>query len=697
MRVPTRSSVLDSILSGRLELGQDHDAMPQLTADHHGSRREKERGSNHEQRATAVSHHQENEKTVTPQGQNSSELQQTKQVTEELSNIPENEDEGEDIDAGGIYDVPSSVLRSIHETLVEEPSSEYDTLIPISSRISRATEENQRTMSSPPGQGFADIKDTIPSAPTATAHMSPHRDHTHSTHPELGDVVASTIKQLPKIEDTPDVESTSDLYDTLDKHFIAAVTRGNKRSQDDPTTEEDNSKVLPVPSSVTSSENGYIEREIPTSSVSKETDRSSETSDSRDLATPEGSEGSDVFIDQPILTMATTNNGKTKSLPPPTQRTQLGGGHPSSARRAATMTAASSRQPRPHMASEPQASPKPRPAKRTRISQSHSQDQPPPQLLQSHPTPPHEKPPMDLPEKPPPTLPEKPPPTLPEKPLPELPDKPPPALPEKPPKALPQKPPLELPDKPPPVLPEKPPPALPEKPLPALPDDPPTELQQRTVPVIPEKPPTESPPRTSPVLPRKPLVDKAPRTPSLSEKPSELHERTSPILPDKPNVPVSGKSFPQQTDRPPKPKPRRNLPPPKQDGSSNSQIEVRSRRSYTTATCLDDSSTPPVTHQGYTANGGSPKAPRSTRVMSSSNVQRHKTGNGSAQHSPESIGTTVYENAVYFHEKPRVAAPPVARKPKHNMTPTSSPGHAFSRREQSKPPTSPKPKHSSYT
>ena len=664
MKVPTRNRILESLLSGRTQLGEDHSTVPQTSVDQLQSRGERKIETSHEHRATSVS-------TVAPQGEsNRAEQRQKERVTEIY--VP---DESEKIDTDGIYDVPSSVLRSIHDTIGEEQASEYDQLIPISSHSAKIADGSQKMMPSSSGWDYAEIKDAIPSAPMATTQVPSHHDNTHSTsrlhYADITDALPSRqapfVKQLPNINDTPDTDSITDMHGSpmINSDIVASLTQ---RSRDDPMTKNSNSEEHVFEFSVIDSEDmNHMERETPTSSGCQESKQYLEISDpeeGRNMVTPEGSEGSDVFIDQPPVTTITKSN----SLPPlMSHRTQSGGGYAMTPQRGATLTNPSPRQNRSRIVSEPQPTSKPKPTKRTKISN----DQPPPPLpekpLPQLPQDPQVKPPADLQV----SLPETPPPVLPEKP------QPPPVLPEKPPPPLPEKPIPTLPEEPVPALPEKPLPVPPNEFLPLLPDKPP--------PVLPDRPPPVLPDRSPPVLPV--WENTASPAPVLEQPPYAMEQFNSSVV---------GKSSPKLSERPPVPKPRRNLP----STSSNSPIQVRSGRSHTTATCntvgLDSPSMPPSTHHSQEANGGSPKAFRSTRPKSSSDSQRLGTGNGSGingqspQHLPaENTGTSTvaYENAIFFKGKAlKAAAPPVARKPKH--TSTSSPG----RREPSGPPTSPKPK-----
>ena len=656
MKVPTRNTILESLLSGSTQLGKDRSTVSQTTRDQQQLRGEREIET------TPVSGAAPQDKS------NRAEQRQKERVTEVY--VP---DESEKVDTDGIYDVPSSVLRSIHDTVTEEQGSEYDQLIPISSHKAKIADENQRTLPSQSGWGYTEIKDVGSSAPMATAQEPPHQYNTHTTsklqYADITDAVPSKqapfIKQLPNIDDTPDIDSTIDVHGSL----IASLTPG---SWDGPMIRESQSEEQVVQASVIDSENmQHMERETPTSSTCQELEQSSEISepeDGRNMVTPEGSEGSDVFIDQQPVVMTTKSN----SLPPRiSHRMQSSGAENTmSPQRGASTKTPSLRHNRPRIGSEPQPTTKPRPAKRTRISHD-----PPPQVLPQSTLPQlsETRPPTDLwtsqPETPPPALPEKPqpPPALPEKPLPTLPEKPLPTLPEEFAPALPKKPVPQLPEKPPPVLPDTPPPPLPDKPPPVL--------SERSSPVLVEKPPPALPVWEKPAAPAPPLV----------------HQEQ---FPNAFGSPAVQKSPPKVSERPPVPRPRRNFP----SVSSSSPIQVRSTRTHTTASCntagLDTVSIPPSTHQSQEANQGSPKAFRSTRAKSSSDSQTLATSNDSGvhrrspQHSPgESRRTVAYENTVFFKGK---AAPPVARKPRH--TPTSSPGPAFNRREHSGPPTTPKPK-----
>ena len=688
MKVPNRNRILESLLSGGTQLGEDRSTMSQTVREQQQLRGEREI-------ETSVS-------VAAPQNNtNRAERRQKERVTEVY--VP---DESEKVDTDGIYDVPSSVLRSIQDTIAEEQGSEYDQLIPVSAHSAKIADESQRTLPSQSGWGYAEIKDVGPSAPTATAQVVPsNQDNTHSTsmlqYADITEAVPS--KQAPVIKPVPnythDMDSTIDVHGSLIASFTPWGWDGNM-------TKECNIEEQVVQASV-------VDRETPTGSTCHELKQSSEISepeDGRNTATPEGSEGSDVFIDQP----PTSTTTKSNSLPPRmSHRIQsAGGGNATiSPQRGISMKIPSPKHNRPRIVSEPQPTTKPRPAKRTRISNDPTPQDLPEKTLQVSETQPladiwasqPETPPPALPEKPqpPPILPEKPIPTLPEEIVPVLPEKPVPMLPEKSLPVIPDKPPPPLPDKPSPVLPEKPPPVLPEKPSPPLPDKPSPVLPDKPPPALPEKPPPPLPDKPPPVLPDKP--------------PPELPEKPPPVIPENPvwekpvppieqptmaaerfDTPTVGKPPPKLSERPPVPKPRRHF----QSTSSSTPTQVRSSRSHTTATCntvaLDSPPTLPSTHQTQVTNGGSPKAFRSTRAKSSSDSQRLEIGNGSGahgrspQHSPETTRTVTYENAVFFKGKAKAAAPPVARKPKH--TPTSSPGPAFNRREHSGPPTTPKPK-----
>ena len=696
MQVPTRNSILASVLS---ELGPQ-----QHTVDQHSS---KDPGH----KATSV-----NETPL----QNQAKLQQRER--EEPTNIQE-DSEGED----GIYDVPSSVLRSIHETVTDEPS-DYNMLIPVSTHSAKVADGSQPKH---PGWGYAEIKDVVPTSPGPTsATVPPNQNHTHSTNRSRGHyakisdlVLSKDVKSVKPVsndedtslEDTPDVKLTSNTPDdgnlthdngssedhqkkksTTDLTAQSTVTNRETEYTENSDNEDDAHGIYDVPSSIIRSIHDVMAQEPSPqmSTITGETERSSETSDleeARNVDTPEGSEGSDVFMDQ-LTVMPTTIQGRASTLPLLRHQSFAGAGCATLHQMGATMATHSPGTSRARFASESQASPKPRPAKRTKFTQ--PQDQLPTQHLpdkmlsqlaedlQEKPPSkelPDEPPPPPRPEKPAPALPEKPAPALPEKPAPPLPEKPlppnepsvalsPPPLPEKPLPVLPNELPPPRPEKPPPTVFEKPPPVLPEKPLPPQPDEP---TYTEELPALPDKPPLE---RTTPVQ---------------MKKSTEHHESQS-------AKPVFGRSPPQTSNRSPapRPKPRRYVPASKQEAESggNSQIEVRSGRSHTSASCsaaittsvLASSSTPP-THQRHTANDeGSPKLYRSARAKSSSGTERNTTAiNGqSPPHSPESTVQTV---------RAKAAAPPVARKPKP-VSPNVSPLPVFNRREQLKPPTSPKPR-----
>ena len=664
MKVPNRNRILESLLSGGTQLGEDHSTMPQTVREKQQLREEREI----ETTSVSVAAPQDNT--------NRAEQRQKERVTEVY--VP---DKSEKVDTDGIYDVPSSVLRSLHDTIAEEQSSEYDQLIPVSAHSAKIADESQRILPSQSGWGYAEIKDVGPSVPTATTQVVPsNQDNTHSTsklqYADITDTVLS--KQAPVIKQVPNY--THDTDSTIDVHgsLIASLT---PQSWD--TTKEGNIEEQVMQSSVIDGENVHnMERETPTSSICHELEQSleiSEPEDARNTVTPEGSEGSDVFIDQSPTSTTTKSNSLPSRM---SHRTHsAGGGNAISPQRGTSVKIPSPRHNRPRIVSEPQPTTKPKPAKRTRIS-----NDPPPQALPEKTLPQLSETQSltDLwasqPETPPPALPEKPqpPPIMPEKPLPVLPEKPIPTLPEEIAPALPEKPVPVLPEKPPPVIPDKPLPPLPDEP-PALPDKPPPVLPDKPPPLLPDKPPPELPEKPPPIPPEKPVWGKpAVPVPPL-EQPINAAERF--------DSPAVGKSPPKLSERPPVPKPRRHL----QSTSSSTPTQVRSLRSHTTATCdtvgLDSSPTPPPT---------SPKAFRSTRAKSSSDSQGLEISNGSRvhgqspQHSPETIRTVAYENAVFFKSKAKAAAPPVARKPRH--TPTSSPGPAFNRREHSGPPTTPKPK-----
>ena len=637
------------------ELGEDHSTMPQSTGNQQQWRGN---GEIHE-RTIPVIRSREAPHDIS----NRAEQQQKERVTEVYIL-----DESEKVDTDGIYDVPSSI---IHDMVTEEQGSEYDQLIPISKHNAKIADESQRTLPGQSGWGYAEIKDVGPSALMATAQEPSHQDNTFFMtklqYADITDAVPSKhtpfIKQLPNFDDTRDTDSTIDVHGS----FTASLTTG---SWGGPVIRESNEEKVVQASIIDSEHVQHMDRETPTSQELEQSLEISEPEDGRNTVTPEGSEGSDVFIDQQPVATTTKSN----SLPPRiSHRTpSVGGGNTMSPHRGTSVKSPSPRHNRPRIVSEPQPTTKPKPAKRTRISHD-----PPPQALPQNKLPQLSEiqSPADVwasePETLPPALPEKPqpPPALPEKPLPELPEKPLPVLPEKPIPTFPEELAPALPEKPVPALPEKPPPKLPEKPLPVPP------LPEKPPPVLGEKPP--------PALPEKPVWEKPPAP--------------APPLEQSPNVfgsPVVGRSPPKPSERPPVPRPRRNFP----SVSTNSPIQVRSVRSHTTASCntagLDSVSILPSTHQSQEANQGSPKAFRSTRAKSSSDSQTLGTSNSSGIHSPspqhspgETTRTVAYENAVFYKAK---AAPPVARKPKH--TPTSSPGPAFNRREHSGPPTTPKPK-----
>ena len=641
MKVPNRNQLLESLLSDNVQLG-DRSTIPQTVIDQQQLRGERET------KTTSVS------RAVPQHNTNGAEQRQKERATEVY--VP---DESEKVDTDGIYDVPSSVLRSVHDTIAEEQGSEYDQLIPVSVHTAKIADEPQKTLPSQSGWGYAEIKDVGPSVPTASAQVIPsHQDNTHSTskllYADINDAVPS--KQAPVVKQAPYTHNTDSTIDVQGSLMAPHCTE---------------QQVMWA--SVMDSENmQHMQRETPPSSSYRELEQSSEISeleDGRNTVTPEGSEGSDVFIEQSPVAMTTKSNSLPSRVSHQTQ--SAGVGNAISPRRGTSVKSPSPRHNRPRIVSEPQPATKPRPAKRTRVSNDPSPQALPerslPQLSETQPL-------ADLqPETSPPALPEKPqpPPVLPEKPLPELPvpEEIPPALPEKPVHVLPEKPPPELPDKLPPPLPEKPPPELPEKPSPPLPDKPP--------PLLPDKPP--------PALQERPVWEKPAAPVPPLEQPMNAADN-----------PVVGKSPPKVLERPPIPKPRRHV----QSTSGSTPVQVRSSRSHTTATCnttgLDNTPIPPSTYQSQETNGGSPKAFRSTRAKSSSDSQRFEISNGSGvhgqspQHSPEPTRTVAYENAVFFKGKAKAAAPPVARKPKH--TPTSSPGPAFNRREHSGPKTSPKPK-----
>ena len=638
MKVPNRNRILESLLSDNIQLGKDRSTIPQTVIDQQQSRGERETET------TSVS------RAVPQHNTNGAEQQQKERVTEVY--VP---DENEKVDTDGIYDVPSSVLRSVHDIITEEQGSEYDQLIPVSAHTAKIADEHQKTLPSQSGWGYAEIKDVGPSVPTASAQVIPsHQGNTHSTsklqYADINDAVPS--KQAPVVKQAPyahDTDSTIDVQGSL----MAPQS-----------TEE---QVMWA--SVMDSENmQHMQRKTSPSSSYHELEQSSEISeleDGRNTVTPEGSEGSDVFMEQSPIAMTTKSNSLPSRVSHQTQ--SAGVGNAISPRRGTSVKSPSPRHNRSRIVSEPQPTTKPRPAKRTRVSNDPSPQALPerslPQLSETQPL-------ADLqPEMSPPALPEKPqpPPVLPEKPLPELPEKPSPApaLPEKPVPVLPEKPPPELP----PPLPEKPPSELPSQPLP-----------DRPPPLLPDKPPL--------VLQERPVWGKPAAPVPPQEQPMNAAERS--------DNPLFGKSPPKVLERPPIPKPRRHI----QSTGGSTPVQVRSSRSHTTATCnttgLDSTLTPPSTYQSQETNGGSPKAFRSTRAKSSSDSQRLEISNGSGvhgqnpQHSPELTTTVAYENAIFFKGKAKAAAPPVARKPKH--TPTSSPGPAFNRREHSGPKTSPKPK-----
>ena len=587
-------------------------------------------------------------------------------------------DDGEKVDTEGIYDVPSSILRSIRET-IEEEGSVYDQLISVSSHVAKIADESQKTVPSTSGWGYAEIKEAMPSVPTASAigqapsHLEDRSSTTSSLHyaditDSLSSKQPSFTKQLQRIDDLPDV---NEMHGSLNSDTIASLT---SRNWDGPSSRERNStseeKVVQL--SINDSDRvKHVERVTPTSPPCQEIEQSSEISDSeevRNMTTPEGSEGSDVFVEQLPVTMTTKSN----SLPPLMSHqthVQLLGGRSPPPQRGTVLTTANPRHNRARIVSEPQPTTKPKPAKRTRISNDQPSTQNQDRLLSQQSGNSQVKlwQTADLPLKiPQPALPEKlrplseqhetPPPPLPEKPVPTLPpDEPPPALPAKPPPVLPDRFPPTLPDKPPSVLPDKPPPALPDKPPPALPD--------------------------------KPVWEGGVSKSSLLEHQKHLLGAI--------DSPIVGRYLPKVPERPPVPKPRRNF---QSTSSNDSPVQVRSARSHTTATCStqyvdNNPSVHPSAHQSKEANGGGPKAVRSTRAKSSSDSWQLGTGECLDAHRKsvphvlaESTRTVGYDNVVSTGK----AAPPVARKPK--PTSTSSPGSAFNRREQSGPPTSPKPK-----
>lgn len=709
MRVPTRNSVLETILSDKLIVEPDRKSLMQdkLSTVVEGI---SSKGANSEQRAMPGG-------TVDTRGQNSATKLQQKE-REDLPNIAEDSDNDED--GAGIYDVPSSILRSIHEMVPQDPS-EYDVLIPISTHSAKIADESQRTQPSKAGWGYADIKDVVPSTPTATS--SSNWNHPHSTagpalqYAELDEAVSSSKRTpfVPRdIQDTPAGKLMEDIYDTLDSEVVASISNSKTVSHDSPRSErkinsgphpthypvankgnenekydidevdqdEDGGGIYDVPSAIIRSINDVmVEEPCPqvVDSERRDTERSSDVSEqeeTRNTDTPEESEGSDVFTDQTLVAMTSGSQGKANSLPPRSQRNESEGllMFTTPPQKGATIGTYSPRHARSRISSEPQVSPKPRLARRTKVplpqdSTAHqmplSQVTENPQEKTESKLPLREASPPPLPEKPPPVLHEIPPPALPEKPYSVISERPPPALPEKPTPVLPEKPPPELPEKPLPELLEKPLPELPEKPLPALPNEPPFD---------------------SPLLPSKPPVN-------IERK---FAPNNSPDLTTTDKTTV-GKTSRASSDRPPKPKPRRYVPASKPP--DNSQVEVRSGRSHTTATCTPGSIDDSLAHhgRGQTNKRGSPEVFRSKRIKSSSETQSHATGNISStagwpnrdrHHSDDN------ESAVHFRGKAKAPVPPpVARKPKH-ISPTSSP--VINRQEHvlpsTKPPTSPKPR-----
>ena len=670
MRVPNRNSILASVLSDNLKLGRDHDSTPQVkqpTVNHHS-----EREMGHERKAATVN---------TTALRSQTKLQDWER--EELSNDQEGNDKDEVTD--GIYDIPSSVLQSVRETSTEEPLLQYNVMIPISTHSAKVADGSQPKH---PGWGYEETKDAVP---LTAATMPPQQDHTHSTNPnrcqymEKSNPVPSKqvpfVKPAHEIEDTPDAKLAcyhanddpegalmqreyvnqdrrwNEKFNTLPHVHSTIIDRGNECPED--SDNEDTSGIYDVPSAVLRSIDDPVAQEplAELSSDRREADRSSETSDTgetRNVGTPEGSEGSlDVFVDQFTVT-STAAQEKTKTFPPLRHQSHIGMMHTTPSQKGATLDTHRHSSSRTRIASAPHISPKPRPARRTKVTQSQelSHQHSGGKVLSQLPEIPQEYP---IPDKPqPPVLPEKPPPTLPEKPVPTQ-----TSLPPRPEKPLPT-----LANEPsPPPLPEKPSPEVrpEEKPLPPLPSDPGLE---------------------SPVIPNKPTLDR-----TAPGKPSEYWDTQT-------DQPTPGRASQPTLNKTPKPKPRRVVPvaKPDVDGSGNSpQIEVRSGRSHTSASCsgmsvTDSSCTSLLMHQRHSTvtNEGTTKSFRSARAKSASDAEINATALNvrSPQHSTVGMGAT---------GKARVAAPPVARKP-NKVSPNSSPMLALNRAEHSKPTTAPKPK-----
>ena len=713
MRVPTRNSILESVLSG-LALDSSSKTPPQgqasreITAPSTSDCGQDMGASNQPQGEQADdTGNDENDDGIydvpssvlrsiddligqvpqpsAPAVEHTSSLSPRAQTTAitstDMAPEPKEDEENDD----GIYDVPSSVLRTAPDTAGQDESTsqEYDTLIPLATRgPAKIADENQKVMPNTPGWGYAEIKDSVPSrgvashqpghAPIGTSTTASHVIH----YAEIDDITPSK-SAAPFVQKTHEqvgalLKSTrDDSDDIIAIHTHGSETRAqdwskSKRSSSEPhvhvthasvlgsrndalryieDSEEDgdSSGIYDVPSSIIKSIDDdtiatTAESPKDISSTRRETERSSESSETeerRNTGTPEGSEGSDVFVDLPLTAAA---KGKANSLPSSSHRSVsgVGVGHPMSSQSA---MAAGVRTVRTRIASEPQVSPKPRPAKRTKITQPslhpHALDE----------TPPSPKlPPRDSP--PPPPLPQKPPLVMPDKP---------PALPEKPPASLPPKPPAPLPDMPPPALPEKSPPLVREKPPAPLPTDPPFEVH------LGEK----SPPLGRSMPP-----------PQVAGKPSEYlsgHHKTAV------DAPLHGKRSPTLSEGAPKPKPRRNIPSTKRVEGNNSlsQAEVRTTRSHTTADCT-------------ASVDQAERLVRPSRIKSSSDAQSHSTGNSSVVNGQHTQGgNTAHSHATFL--KGRAAAPPVARKPKQ-VSPNSSPVPGLTGREQFKPLTSPKPR-----
>lgn len=656
MKVPNRNSILASVLS---DMGRDHDSThqgKQPTVNHHS-----ERETNHERKAATVN------KTAL---QSQTKLQDWER--EEPSN--DQEDNNKDESTDGIYDVPSSVLQSVHETSTEEPLLEYNVMIPISTHSAKVADGSQPKH---PGWGYEETKDAVSSRVTT---MPPRQDHTHSTNPnrpqymKISDSVPSKqvpfVKPVHEIEDTPDVKLgcyhanddpegalTHSKYVNQDRRWIdkfntlahvhsTIIDGGNEYPED--SDNEDTSGIYDVPSAVLRSIDDPVAQEplADLSSDYREAKRCSETSDigeTRNLDTPEGSEASlDVFVDQLAVT-STIMQGKANTLPPPRHQSHTGAVNTTPSQKGATLDTHRHSSSRTRIASAPHISPKPTPARRMKVTQSQKQS---PhhsvgKVLSQLPEIPQEYPLPNMPQ--PPVLPEKPPPAQPEKSVPTQPYEPSPP---------------PLPEKPTPLVTEK---VLPEKPLPPLPDDPALEL---------------------PAIPDKPTLDRV-----ASGKPSEYWDSQT-------NQPTPGRTSQPTLNKTPKPKPRRVVPvakPDAADSGNSPPIEVRSGRCHTTFSCsdmsvTDGSSTSPSMHQRHSTvtNEGTTNSFRSVRAKSASDAEINATAFNvrSAQHSTDSMGATV---------KARVAAPPVARKP-NRVSPNSSPMLALNRPEHSKPTTAPKPK-----